>query len=128
MLKCTCKNSKGNFSNKNVKPNMQKDHAILKEISTRDGAQGLTSSQCSYDRSTRTRQEKKILRSKHVNNSTLILCHSSGQTSVAGVLDNRLRHHLQFHRRLLLLHTAGCKTFPCRMWTAMGTSSSHQDA
>lgn len=31
MLKYTCKNSKGNFSNNNVKPTMQKDHASLKK-------------------------------------------------------------------------------------------------
>lgn len=54
MLKYTCKNSKGNFSDKNVKTNMQKDHASSEEINSRDGAQGLTGSRCSYERSTQT--------------------------------------------------------------------------
>lgn len=34
----TCKNSKGNFIDKNVKTNMQEDHASFQEINIREGA------------------------------------------------------------------------------------------
>lgn len=38
MLNYTCKNSKGNSVNKNVKTNIQEDHANFQEISIREGA------------------------------------------------------------------------------------------
>lgn len=97
MLKLTCK----------------KDHASSEEINSRDGAQGLTGSWCSYERSTQTWQQKGFREASMLIIQCLFYAIHQVRHQLQAVLPNRLRHHLQFHKGYCSYTTAGCKTLPC---------------